>query len=59
VIHEHWDNPALRPLLRRIGQVVSSETRFGVSEIEFIRHRSAEERAYERVLAARGGLLGA
>ena len=59
VIHEHWDNPALRPLLKRIGQVVSTETRFGVSEIEFIRRRSAEERAYERVLAARGGLLGA
>ena len=58
VIHEHWDNRAVRPLLRRVGEVVSSDTSFGVSEIAFVRRRSAEERAYERVLASRGGLLG-
>lgn len=56
VIHERWDNRALRRLLQRVGEVVSSETRFGVSEITFVRRRSAEERAYERILATRGGL---
>ena len=57
VIHEHSNNPALRPLLRRVGEVVSTNIRSGVSEIAFVRRRSAEERAYERILAAKGGLL--
>jgi acetyltransferase len=57
VIHEQWNNQAVRPLLRRIGEVVSTETRLGVSEIAFVRHRSPLERAYERILATKGGLL--
>jgi GNAT superfamily N-acetyltransferase len=57
VIHEHWDNPALRPLLRRVGDVVSTTIRSGVVEITFVRRRSHEERAYERILATKGGLL--
>lgn len=57
VTHELWDNPALRPLLRRIGDVVSIEICSGVSEITFVRRRSAVERAYERILATKGGLL--
>jgi GNAT superfamily N-acetyltransferase len=56
VTHELWDNPALRPLLRRVGDVVSIEMCSGVSAITFVRRRSPEERAYERILAARGGL---
>ena len=56
VIHERWDNQALRPLLRRVGDVVSIDTNFGISEITFVRRRSAEERAYERILATKGGL---
>ena len=57
VTHELWDNPALRPLLRRLGDVVSIDICSGVSEITFVRRRSTEERAYERILAAKGGLL--
>jgi len=57
VIHEHWDNPALRPLLRRVGEVVSTSIRSGVVEITFVRRRSLDEQAYERILAAKGGLL--
>jgi GNAT superfamily N-acetyltransferase len=59
VIHEHWDNRAVRPLLRHVGEVVSSDTNLGVAEIAFVRRRSAEERAYDRILATKGGLLGA
>ena len=57
LIHEQSDNPALRPLLRRVGEVVSTDVRSGISEIAFVRRRSVEERAYERILATRGGLL--
>jgi len=57
VVHEHSDNPALRPLLRRVGEIVSTDIRSGFSEIAFVRRRSAEDRAYERILAAKGGLL--
>jgi len=57
VTHELWDNPALRPLLRRVADVVSIDMCPGVSEITFARRRSAEERAYERILASKGGLL--
>jgi GNAT superfamily N-acetyltransferase len=57
VIHERWDNEALRPLLRRVGAVVATDTSFGISEITFVRRRSPEERAYERILATKGGLL--
>jgi len=55
--HERWDNRALRRLLQRVGEIVATETRFGVSEITFVRRRSAVERAYERILATKGGLL--
>lgn len=55
--HELWDNPALRPLLRHVGDVVSIEMCSGISEITFVRRRSPLERAYDRILAARGGLL--
>ena len=57
LIHERCDNPALRPLLRRVGEVVSIDTHGGVSEIVFTRRRSALEQAYERILATKGGLL--
>jgi GNAT superfamily N-acetyltransferase len=57
VTRELRDNPALRPFLRRIADVVSIDTSYGVSEITFIRRRSAKERAYERILATKGGLL--
>lgn len=57
VTHELWDNPALRPLLRRVGDVVSIDICSGVSEISFVRRRSPDERAYERILAGRGGLM--
>jgi GNAT superfamily N-acetyltransferase len=56
VVHELWDNRALRPLLRRVADIVSINTRFGASEITFVRRRSAAEQAYDRILAAKGGL---
>jgi GNAT superfamily N-acetyltransferase len=58
VIHELWDNLAVRPLLRRVADVVSINTRYGVSEITFVRRRSAAEQAYERILASKGGCQG-
>jgi GNAT superfamily N-acetyltransferase len=65
VVHGVSDNPALRPLINHIADVVSTNTRFGVSEITFVRRRPAGsssrdpikdpyERAYERILAAKG-----
>lgn len=40
VVHGLWDNPALRPLLNHLAEVVSTNTRFGVSEITFVRRRT-------------------
>jgi GNAT superfamily N-acetyltransferase len=57
VTHELSDNLALRPFLRRVADVVSITTSFGVSEITFVRRRSALEQAYERILATSGGGL--
>ena len=57
VTHELSDNRALRPFLRRVADVVSITTSFGVSEITFVRRRSALEQAYERILAAKGRAL--
>jgi acetyltransferase len=37
VAHGLWDNPALRPILRRIAHIVSTRTKYGVSEITFVR----------------------
>jgi GNAT superfamily N-acetyltransferase len=72
VMYGFWGNPAVRPLLSHIADVTSTNTRFGVSEITFVRRRpmamsaraashepktSAKdplERAYERILAAKG-----
>jgi GNAT superfamily N-acetyltransferase len=35
------NNPALRPLLNHLADVVSTSTRRGVSEITFVRRRTA------------------
>jgi len=37
VIHRLSDNLAVRPLLNRIGSIISSTTHGGVSEITFVR----------------------
>jgi RimJ/RimL family protein N-acetyltransferase len=73
VVHAFSDNPALRPLLNHLANVVSRTTRRGVSEIAFVLRESAAvssgavrrwpktpaddllEKAYERILAAKGG----
>jgi GNAT superfamily N-acetyltransferase len=70
VAHGLMGNPALRPLLRHLADVVSTKTIHGVSEITFVsRYGAAEssiahllktvgrdprEQAYERILAAQG-----
>jgi GNAT superfamily N-acetyltransferase len=41
VIHGLSDNPALRPLLKHVAEIVSTNTRSGVSEITFVRRRPA------------------
>ena len=41
VVHGLWDNPALRPLLNHLVEVVSTSTRSGESEITFVRRRPA------------------
>lgn len=72
VAHGLSGNPALRPLLRHLADVVSTRTSYGVSEITFVsRHGAAAssvarlqkrigkdplEQAYERILAAQGAL---
>jgi acetyltransferase len=42
VVHSLAANPALRPLLSHIAEVVSTTTRYGVSEVAFIRRRPVE-----------------
>jgi RimJ/RimL family protein N-acetyltransferase len=37
VVHVLWDNAVIRRLLARVGQVVSTKTRFGVAEVTFTR----------------------
>jgi RimJ/RimL family protein N-acetyltransferase len=39
VAHALWENRAIRRLLRHVGDIVSTETRQGVSGISFIRRR--------------------
>jgi RimJ/RimL family protein N-acetyltransferase len=39
VAHALWENRAIRKLLRHVGDIVSAETRHGVSGISFIRRR--------------------
>jgi len=39
VAHALWENRAIRKLLRHVGDIVSTETRHGVSGISFIRRR--------------------
>jgi len=39
VVHGLVVNPALRPLLSHVAEVVSTTTRYGVSEIAFVRRR--------------------
>jgi GNAT superfamily N-acetyltransferase len=39
VVHSLASNPALRPLLSHVAEVVSTTTRYGVSEIAFVRRR--------------------
>jgi len=36
VAHALWDNQAIRRLLRRVGNIVSTRTRQGVTEISFV-----------------------
>jgi GNAT superfamily N-acetyltransferase len=73
VVHAVSDNPALRPFLSHVANVVARTTRRGVSEITFVFRESAVvpsvpvrrwpktpaddllEKAYERILAAKGG----
>jgi GNAT superfamily N-acetyltransferase len=73
VVHACSDNPALRPFLSHVANVVERTTRRGVSEITFVFRESAVvpskptrrwpktpaddllEKAYERILAAKGG----
>jgi len=42
VVHGLLGNPALRPLLRHVGDIVSATTRADVTEIAFVRRRPAE-----------------
>jgi acetyltransferase len=42
VVHSLVANPALRPLLSHVAEVLSTTTRYGVSEIAFIRRRPVE-----------------
>ena len=39
VIDMLWNNPAIRKLLNRMGEIVSMNTRLGVSEVTFVRRR--------------------
>ena len=48
VVHGAWHNSALRPLLNHVAEIVSTNTRAGVSEITFVRRRHAP--AYTRAL---------
>jgi GNAT superfamily N-acetyltransferase len=41
VVYGLWDNPALRPLLKHLADVVSTTTRVGECEITFVRRRPA------------------
>jgi GNAT superfamily N-acetyltransferase len=41
VAHALWDNRAIRSLLRRVGDIVSTRTRHGVTEISFVARSSA------------------
>ena len=41
VAHVVWDNPALRPLLNHLAEVISTNTLSGESEITFVRRRPA------------------
>ncbi len=70
VVHGLTGNPALRPLLLHLADVVSTKTSYGVSEITFVSRQGAaesavarqqkrvgkdlQEQAYERILAAQG-----
>jgi acetyltransferase len=42
VVHVLWDNGVIRRLLTRVGHVVSSKTRFGISEVTFTRRTPLE-----------------
>lgn len=42
VVHSLVANPALRPLLSHVAEICSTTTRYGVSEIGFIRRRPVE-----------------
>jgi GNAT superfamily N-acetyltransferase len=42
VVHSLAANPALRPLLSHVAEVLSTATRYGVSEVAFIRRRPVE-----------------
>ena len=37
VVHVFWDNTVMRRLLKRVGNVIASQTRLGVSEVTFTR----------------------
>src|SRR5262245_21004525 len=62
VVYSLIGNPAVRPLLARVADVVSTRVHYGVSEIAFVQRRPVEpvsrnpaddaaDRAYERMLA--------
>ena len=41
IAHALWDNQGIRRLLRRVGDIVSTRTRQGVTEISFVPRRQA------------------
>ena len=41
VAHTLWENSAIRKLLNRVGYIVSARSRYGVSEITFVRRQDA------------------
>lgn len=63
VVHSLAANPAVRPLLWHVAEITSTRTRYGVSEIAFVRRWHAEQsaransaddvmdKAYERMIA--------
>jgi GNAT superfamily N-acetyltransferase len=55
VVHGLTGNPALRPLLRHLAEVVSTRTSYGVSEITFVSRHGAAESSVARLLLKRVG----
>ena len=57
VVHGFANNPALRPLLDNVAEVVSTHTRFGVSEITLVRRQPPAAADLSTYWRARGPSL--